>query len=264
MIWGREVELHRIAVRTSTARRILLRTTTGTLLVLTAGWTLLVANSMIAQHTMAIDYAMYEGAARRWLSGGAWYLPEQVSGPYAIHYGDVLYPPTLLWLLVPFTLLPAICWWAVPFFLAAWGLLRLQLHSWAWPMVLACMLWPTTAVLILTGNPVIWAAALTILGLAYGWGGAFVFVKPSLFPFALLGISQRRWWLAIALLTLLSVPLLPTLLRYPTVILNSRGPRATPLYSVPDVPLMLVALVAWIGRSRQPLAPARGHHGGAG
>jgi len=41
----------------------------------------------------AVDYDLYMGATRRWLDGGSFYEPYQLSGPYPITAGDILYPP---------------------------------------------------------------------------------------------------------------------------------------------------------------------------
>src|SRR5688500_15477068 len=59
----------------------------------------------------AIDFDLYLNATRRWLAGGSYFEPYQLAGPYAIRMGDVLYPPNVLLLLIPFTVLPAILWW---------------------------------------------------------------------------------------------------------------------------------------------------------
>jgi hypothetical protein len=194
---------------------------------------------------LGIDYGIYMDATHRWLAGGGWYLPAQLSGPYTVAIPDVLYPPTLLWLLVPFSFLPPLAWYTVPVGLAAFALRRLRPGFWALVGIVGLLAWPYTWLEVMKGNPVIWVVALTLLGIAYGWGGAFVLLKPSLFPFALLGIRDRRWWLAVGLLALLSVPLLPLMLEYPAVILNG---GADPLYSVLDLPLLLIPLVAWLGR----------------
>ena len=55
----------------------------------------------------ATDFDLYMAATRSWLSGLGFYHPYQLSGPYEITPGDILYPPVALLLFVPFTVLPA-------------------------------------------------------------------------------------------------------------------------------------------------------------
>ena len=62
------------------------------------------------------DFLVYRDAAARWVSGGGFYWLWQLSGRYAIWVGPspILYPPVILLLLVPFTILPPFLWWAIP------------------------------------------------------------------------------------------------------------------------------------------------------
>ena len=93
-------------------------------------------------------------------------------------------------------------------------------------------------------------------GTRWSWPGALVLLKPSLLPFAVIGIRTRGWWLAVAAMTSVSVLLLPLLGQYVTVLLNARGPRAGLLYSITDLPLMLIPVVAWLsGRRRGASSP---------
>lgn len=200
---------------------------------------------------LGVDLHSYLDAARSWLAGDGYYHARQLAGPYEIvgaesPYGaDTLYPPTILWLLVPFTVLPEVLWWAIPAALFGAAMWRLRPSSGARLGILILFAIPWSLSSLVQGNPVIWVASLTALGMAYGWGGAFVLLKPSLFPFALAGITGRRWWYVVAVLAVLTLPLMPLLLEYPSVILNSRGGGL--LYSLRDVPLLLAPLVAWFG-----------------
>ena len=67
-------------------------------------------------------------------------------------------------------------------------------------------------------------------------------------PFAAVGIRRRGWWIAVAALALASLPFLAATLAYPSVILDSRGGGLT--YSLPDLPFVLLPLIAWLGRRR--------------
>src|SRR5690348_5487772 len=66
------------------------------------------------------DMNLYLDAARHWLGGGSFYLDRQLAGPYEITGGDVLYPPVALALFVPFTVLPAVLWFAIPLAIVGW------------------------------------------------------------------------------------------------------------------------------------------------
>ena len=82
----------------------------------------LYVNAAYVQWLVGIDADIYFDAAESWLADGTWYLPRQLAGPYGIEYGDVLYPPILLYLLVPFRILPFALWWAIPIAATAWAL----------------------------------------------------------------------------------------------------------------------------------------------
>src|ERR1035437_8980692 len=79
---------------------------------------------------VGVDYRIYMDATTRWFSDGSYFLPRQLAGPYPLLMGDVFYPPVALWLFVPFTLLPAMLWWAVPIAITAAALERPRPPSW--------------------------------------------------------------------------------------------------------------------------------------
>jgi hypothetical protein len=49
---------------------------------------------------------------------------------------------------------------------------------------------------------------------------------------------------------LIGLLLAPLWIDYLAVLLNARGPLASPLYSVGDVPLLLVPVIAWVASER--------------
>ena len=77
-----------------------------------------------------------------WLASGSWYATRQLAGPYGIESGDVLYPPQIPHLLIPFRVLPPMLWWVVPAALGAWGLRSMRPPAWSWPLLLLCLAWP--------------------------------------------------------------------------------------------------------------------------
>lgn len=202
------------------------------------------------------DRQTYIDAASRWLAGGGFYLDRQLHGPYEIAFHDILYPPPALLLFVPFTVLPGALWYAIPLGIIVGVVAYHRPRPIAWPIIAAAIWWPPVLIHLVSGNPVIWAAA----GLALGtiWPGASVLAvfKPSLFPFGLLGARHRSWWMALAALVVLSALFLPMWPDYLRVVMDSRNPRGI-IYSWEEVPLMLVPVVASALRMRRATAIAR-------
>jgi hypothetical protein len=203
---------------------------------------------------LGVDFRLYRDVTARWLAGGPFFEPYQLAGPYDIRAGDVLYPPVALWLFVPFAVGPgpvaAIAWWAVPLLATALTVERLRPRPWAWPLLVLCLSNPTTLLKIWTGNPVIWsmaAMALAVVGRSRV-AAPFVLLKPSLAPFALFGIRRRSWWVGLAIFVLLCVPFGGMWGDWVASVLNSRG--GGPLYSALEIPMLLLPVVAWAGRTR--------------
>ncbi len=192
------------------------------------------------------DLAVYTDATRRLIDGGSWFLPRQLAGPYTIIGGDVLYPPVTAALFVPWLVLPAWTFAVAPIAITAWAIARLRPAWWAWPLMALCLVWPSTQVKVIAGNPGLWAMAALALGALYRWPAAFVLLKPTLAPLALFGIRSRRWWLAAAGLALASLPVLGPTLAYPDVLLDAHGGGL--FYSLWDLPLVALPLIAWAAR----------------
>jgi hypothetical protein len=93
-----------------------------------------------------------------------------------------------------------------------------------------------------------WIAAFIAGGVRWAWPATLITIKPSLLFFAVIGIRARSWWIAAGVLLLLSLPLLPLWLDYPTVMLNS---SAKFWYSFGNLPFFVLPIVAWIGSSRR-------------
>lgn len=188
-----------------------------------------------------IDYSLYMDATRRWLDGGGFFQPYQLAGPYPIQMGDVLYPPYTLYLFVPFTALPAVLWWAIPLGITALVLWRLRPAPVAWPFIALCCFWPPFVARIVAGNPVMWAMAAVALGFVVRWAFVGALIKPSLFPFALIGIRDRAWWLALAIVAVASVPFGALWIDWFRAVTNSSGGL---FYSLQDVPILLLPVIA--------------------
>ena len=136
------------------------------------------------QLAQVVDYTSITGASSRWLATGQFYQPWQIAGPYAIHLGsavDILYPPVVLWLAVPFVFLPPILWWVIPMAATLWavvpGCVQRRGHG---PSLF--MLWAQAREVWLVGNVGMWIVAAEALGLLYGWPAVLVLVKPDARP----------------------------------------------------------------------------------
>ncbi len=210
------------------------------------------------EQPLGVDFQLYRDVTARWLHGGPFFEQYQVAGPYEIRAGDVLYPPVALWLFVPFAVATAAPWttiaaglfWAIPLGVTVVTVVHLRPHPIVWPLIALCLANPTTLLKIWTGNPVMWSMAAMALAVVDSSRVAapFVLLKPSLAPFALFGIARRSWWLGVAGLLALCVPFGSLWADWVASVVNSRGGGL--LYSALEIPMLLLPLIAWLGRSR--------------
>lgn len=204
-------------------------------------WTLVTAPWFV---TFGTDRAIYVTATERWLAGGPFYYPEQLAGPYHLRVGHVLYPPVALWFFVPASFLPPLLWWAIPLTIVGAVIVHHRPAPWAWPLIAACLGFQWSVMLLATGNPTLWlSAAVALATLRGGWAVA-VLAKPTLFPFALVGIRRRWWWLALGLFVLACLPFGAMWLDWWTAVTNAYGWRVGLLYSLGDVPWLLAPVIA--------------------
>jgi hypothetical protein len=219
-------------------------------------WRLWVVLSVGEGSVVGVDRGIYLEAATRWVGGGFWYYPEQVAGPYTIIQGHVLYPPTALVWLVPAAYLPDALWWGVPICVVAGIVWHHRPAIWAWPVLGLCLSTFWSVEIIASGNPGLWIAMFAAIGTLWRPAFALVLLKPSLGPLALLGVRSRGWWVLVGATVLVSVAMLPMWNDYIHVVLNGRGPLAVAWYSIRDVPLVSVPLIAWVARARPADAEA--------
>ena len=208
---------------------------------------------------VAGDLALYLDATRRWIAGGPFYPPDQLAGPYLVYNGAhaILYPPTAILLFAPFLVLPVFLWWAIPVSIVGWAIVRHRPSPVGWALVALGVADPLLWSGIQTGNPGLWVMAAVALGTHYGWPAVAVFIKPSVFPFALIGVRGRAWWIAFAAGLLLSLPFLPMFPDWIASMVNARGPRSGLLYSSLDVLGLSIPVVAWVFGERRPAWIAR-------
>jgi hypothetical protein len=232
--------------RTQALRLILLGLSVALLLF---GAAVLVANAGIVRALAGQDFAGYLRHARDWLGGGSFYAPRQLAGPYAIADGDSLYPPPMVLLFIPFLVLPAVLWWLLPGAVVVLAMRRFRPAPWTWPLMAACFVFPCSLALMVAGNPCMWCAAAVAAALLWHWPGVLVLLKPTLAPFAVIGAHRRSWWLALAGLGVLSLLFAPGWSQYLAVIRNQTSSGWW--YSVGNVPLVSLPIVAWLGRTRR-------------
>jgi hypothetical protein len=198
---------------------------------------------------VGMDYGIYMDRTRDWLAGDGFYRSRQLAGlPYEIQNGDSFYPPTLLYLLVPFALgLPAVLWWLIPLLIIAAALFHIRPPMWTWPIMAFALLIPRASLVLVLGNPSLWMIAAAFAGVAWRWPAALLLLKPTLAPFALIGIRQRSWWIGLAVLVVLSIPFGAMWLDYGTALLNAQNPRGLE-YTLGEWPLMIAPTAAWLGQ----------------
>ena len=195
------------------------------------------------------DYSLYMEATRSWLHGGPFYLPEQIAGPYDLAWGQVLYPPVLLVLFVPSLFLPALIWLVVPLAVTTIAMVAHRPNLVAWACVLGLIAMDPMQLLIYpAGNPTIWLVMVMALATHRPWISALILVKPSLTPFGLAGIRDRRWWVVVACMSVVSLALWTLTLEWIAAMRNLQG--AAMFYALVNLQVMIIPIVAWLGRSR--------------
>jgi hypothetical protein len=200
---------------------------------------------------LARDFELYMDATRRWLGGGPFYLPAQLAGPYDMPWGQILYPPQALVLFVPFTLLGSALFILIPTAITAGVIWSYRPRFWAWVAILTILvLHPDVPLPWIAGTPTIWFVMFVALATRWPWVSAFIWLKPSLFPFALAGLRDRRWWIVTAALALSVVAMWPLMQDWMTAVMNARGENSGLLYSLTPTALAgpLIPLIAWLGR----------------
>ncbi len=201
-----------------------------------------------------LDYRLHLDAARRLLESGTPYLPFQLAGPYVISYGAILYPPIAFALFIPFLWLPAALWWFVPIAITAYCMWWHRPPLYAWVVITSIVALEKSLNVYVFGNPSMWMVAAVAAGTVWRWPFVFVFAKPTFAPIAFLGVRDRRWWIALAMLAVVSLPFGRVWLDWLTVVMNS---NVSLVYNLSTVPLMLAPLIAWASGRARPAVPAR-------
>jgi hypothetical protein len=211
-------------------------------------WIAVAIGVNLSNPAFGLDYRWHVAAAHRLLDTGTPYLPFELSGPFVIGNGAILYPPTALLLFIPFIWLPTVLWWAIPVAITAYAMWWHRPPLWAWAIITVLLAYDRSINVYVVGNPSMWIVAAIAAGTVWRWPFVLVFAKPTFAPVAFLGIRHRSWWIALGILALASLPFLPVWFDWIKVVTNS---DVSVLYNVLTVPLILVPLVAWAtGRDR--------------
>jgi hypothetical protein len=204
------------------------------------------------------DFRLYVDAASTWLATGQFYPAYELAGPYQVMgAGEVLYPPIMLWLFVPFTILPGFLWWITPIGLAGLAVYRMR-PAW-WGLALIAGLSVTHAVQgpFFWGTPAIWLLPAVAWGLSKGWPAVAVLIKPTLALFILSGLGHPKGLVCgMVAFGLLAVPFGTMWLEWLTAIRNS---DLDPSYAVTQNALLVLPVIAWVSSPGFQLAatPAR-------
>ena len=212
------------------------------------------------QGLLANDLIHYELAVDRWLATGSPYPPDQVAGPFQYDERTFLHPPISLPFFLAWKVLPWPLFWILPLALLGYVVASYKPKPWTWPvMALPLLLYPIGGMLI-SGNTDLWMWGLFAAGVKWGWPAAFMGLKPSAAYGALVGVRDRRFWLACLGLGLASIPFGGLWVEWVRVILHSPG---TILYSIGNVVMYSIPLVARLGADQMPAEHGLGVHGRA-
>jgi hypothetical protein len=215
------------------------------------------ARSIWAAGQLGMDFGFYREVGARFLADGSYYLAHQLAGPYGVSLMvDVLYPPLALLVFIPVAVLPiplaTAAWWGLPTLLSLYVIVVYRPSRWAVALMLLLLTWPRAIGAYLFGNTDVLAVAAVAGGLRWGWPVLLLAIKPTLLPFAIIGIRHRSFWIATAALAALSLLMLPMWLDYLVVLRNLSIGGA---YSLGSVPLLLVPVVARFGSQTTAAAP---------
>lgn len=234
---------------------------------------LMLADAARSPGAIGIDYTTAMDAARRWLDGSSPYLARQLAGPYTLlganqsDSGEMLYPPVVLPFYAVAMAIPAILWWAIPVVLSIAGIWRARPARWAWPILSLCLTVGPSLATMIAGNPVMWIIATSLWAPMLGWPGPLALLKPSVAPLALLGIRHRSWWICAGVLGVSCLAFGSLWADWYRSVVNMRTPgMGGILYSVPELPFLVIAVIAAAAarpKARQSAAEGAAERGDA-
>lgn len=205
---------------------------------------------------IGVDFDTYLNAAGHWAQTGEWYRPYQLEGPYDVWgfqhgSGPILYPPTAILLYLPFQVIPHPLYWLVPLVGTAAIVVSHRPPWQAWPLIVGLAIYPGAVInTAWNGNIVMWGLFFVALATRWPFFGSWVLLKPTLAPFALVGIWRRQWWLGLGVLALASLPFAYLFADYVTVLRNAQTADGIVFYATAWL-VMLIPLIAWASGHRE-------------
>lgn len=197
----------------------------------------------------------YLVGAQRFLETGSPYSPDQLAGPWTLGAHSFVHPPAALPLFASFLILPLPLWWVLPLGITGYAIARQRPAPWAWVVMALCLAWPRSVGSVLVGNTDIWAMAAVAAGTIWGWPVVLLAIKPTFAPLALVGARRRSTWIAGVAGLAFVIVTAPLWLDWWTAIRNAHLDWT---YSLWNLPLVVLPLVAWAGRSAPRLHPECG------
>jgi hypothetical protein len=94
-----------------------------------------------------------------------------------------------------------------------------------------------------------WVTAALALGTLFAWPAALAVLKPTLAPLAVIGARSRSWWVTLVVLAVVSLPFAGLWLQYAAALRDAQTAHGI-LYSLDEVPLASLPIVAWLGSTR--------------
>jgi hypothetical protein len=149
----------------------------------------------------------------------------------------------------------------VPLAIIGAAVARSRPSPWQWVALAAILVYPRTWTIIVLGNPAMWALAFLAAGMVWKWPAVFVALKATFAPLALVGIRDRRWWLALGGGLVLALPFGTMWLDFPVAVLNAQTSRGIE-YTLGEWPIALLLVVSlarvpagrWSWRSARRIA----------